>query len=64
MDKQIIMLVFVIVLVIFSGVQAVQINDLKEDISDGSISISGSSVNTKTTSYTQPKSAPSMVGGC
>ena len=47
--------------------QAFQINDLKSDISDGTINIgpgSATTGNTVGTSAVRQQAAPAMVGGC
>ena len=68
MNKQVIMLVMVIALVALAGVQAYQINDLKSDISDGTLNIDiGSGVaagNAAKVSTARQQAAPAMVGGC
>jgi len=67
MDKQTMMLVVVIILVVLSGVQAVQIKNLKSEIAGGGLSLSEVSSNSAggtsiATKYAQQ--APTMVGGC
>lgn len=65
MNKQVIILVLVLALVLIVSVQAYQINDLKSDIKDGTLSISGAVVNSQSNvQRTAPQAAPAMVGGC
>jgi hypothetical protein len=64
MNKQIITLVLVVALVVFSGVQAVQINDLKDETSSGS-AVSGYATSQGSAPAPQrQQAAPTMVGGC
>lgn len=62
MEKNVVILIAVIALVIFAGVQAIQINDLKETISTGTTGYSQANVQNTQPVVTQQ--APSMVGGC
>ena len=67
MNRQIIMLIMVIALVFLTVVQAFQINDLKRDINDGTISIGpggATTGNTVRTGAVRQQAAPTMVGGC
>ena len=65
MDKEIILVLMLVGLVVLGGVQAVQINDLKDNLNDGNL-ITGNAVNTETTQSTSVRTVtqPSMVGGC
>ena len=56
-----IMLGFVCLVLVFSAVQAVQINDLKQDIQEGVISGNVVQVINQPVKRT---AAPAMVGGC
>ena len=67
MNKQVIMLVMIIAIVVLVGAQSYQISDLKSDIRDGILSIGPSSSttgNTIRTSAVKQQAAPNMVGGC
>jgi hypothetical protein len=61
--KQYLLLGLVALLLVFSGVQAVQINEISESVDLGG-SISGASVSAPRTAAPQPAAAPTMVGGC
>jgi len=50
-----------VILLIFSGVQAVQIDSLQDDIESGNV---GSSSGSKTQASAPRQVAPAMVGGC
>lgn len=63
MDKNLIVLILAVVLVVVAGIQAVQINEVKESIENGEIS--GRAVQASNTqSSSNKQSAPTMVGGC
>ncbi len=67
MNKQVVMLILVIAIVVLVGVQAYQISDLKSDIGDGTFSINSDSRTTENavrTSTAGQQAAPTMVGGC
>jgi len=63
MDRQIIILVAVIALVLLIGVQAYQINGLKNEITSGVIVNPTGQVN-PSSAFAKQRSAPTMVGGC
>lgn len=66
MDKQIIVLIAVVAIVVLSGIQLVQINNMKENFATKGFVI-GNSVAQSTTQQIAPPqqaSASSMVGGC
>jgi hypothetical protein len=66
--EKIAMIIIVLALLVFSGVQAVEISNLKKDIETGKISYSsGSSGNVNSGATTRGSSKPAysgMVGGC
>ena len=65
MEKQVIVLVMVIALVALVGVQAYQINDIKNSLGDeDSTSSSYTKVTAQNTVAPKTQQAPAMVGGC
>ena len=59
--KEIILVIMLLGIVVLGGVQAIQINDLKEDVKENMIT--GSTINN--VANTAPvRTKPSMVGGC
>lgn len=64
MDKEIVLVVLLIGLVVLGGVQAMQINSLKSDFGEGNV-VSGNVVKNQPTQQ-RPVAAqvPAMVGGC
>ena len=64
MDRQIIILIMVVALVALAGVQAIQINNIKGDIADGSIGINGALTQGSAAAAPVRQAAPTMVGGC
>ena len=66
METKVLVIILVSVLIVFAGIQAVQINDLKSSIS-GQVSGAGYAINqnAQNAQYAAPtESAPQMVGGC
>ena len=66
MDKQIIVLITVVAIVVLSGIQLVQINNLKENLATNGPVIGNSVVQNTAQQIAPPQQAstPSMVGGC
>lgn len=74
MNKNWIFAIVLGVLIIISVVQAVQLNSIKQSLSEGEITISGSASSTTSTASSSSSSStsssaslselPSMVGGC
>nr|MBI4156617.1 hypothetical protein [Candidatus Woesearchaeota archaeon] len=65
MEKQVIILIMVIALVALVGVQAYQINDIKNSLgNEDSISNSYTKVTAQNTISPKTQQAPAMVGGC
>lgn len=62
MDKNLVVLILAVVLVVVAGIQAVQINEVKESINGGEIS--GRAVQASNAQNPSRQSAPTMVGGC
>ncbi len=64
MDKQVILLVLVVALVVLIGVQAVQINEVKQGLIDGGASFEESGNDNNDYASSPQTSSPTMVGGC
>lgn len=64
MKKQMMVLVLVIALVLMVGVQAYQIDNLKDDIADGTLNIESSSSAASSVARSSSSSGSGMVGGC
>ena len=62
MDKQLLVLILVVGLVLLTGAQALQINELKDNIDSGEVGYSNNQGSAGTSS--QQNNAPTMVGGC
>lgn len=63
MDKNLIVLILAVVLVVVAGIQAVQINEIKESVNEGEITgrvVQASNVQ----GSARQQAAPTMVGGC
>ena len=63
MDKQILVLIAVVILAVLAGVQAVQINDLKENIVSGGV-YSNPVARGNIQAARPAQQQPAMVGGC
>jgi len=63
MNTQTLVIILVAVLVIFAGVQAIQINSLKDNISPVSAATAGQ-VNQANQQYAPQQQPTQMVGGC
>lgn len=63
MEKNVIVLVLVVILVGLAGFQAVQIDEVKESINEGG-EITGKVIQKTNTQSSSRQSAPTMVGGC
>lgn len=66
MDKQIIVLIAVVAIVVLSGIQLVQINNMKENFAIKGLVIENSVAQNTAQQIVLPQQAstPSMVGGC
>ncbi|MFH1591744.1 MAG: hypothetical protein ABIB47_00040 [Candidatus Woesearchaeota archaeon] len=65
MNRQVVVLIMMIVLVALVGAQAIQISDLKDEIADGALSVSGATGSSLSpTGGSQQQATPTMVGGC
>ena len=62
MDKQVLVAIALALLLIISGVQAIEIGNLKEAIAEGQIT--GASAGQQGNDIPAQQSAPAMVGGC
>ena len=63
MDKQVLVAIALALLLIVSGVQAIEIGNLKEAIAEGQV-ITGASAGQQGSSVPAQQSAPAMVGAC
>ena len=63
MEKETILVVLLVGLVVLSGAQALQINDLKEEVQTGSLVAVAPSISSPT-QQVRAVQQPSMVGGC
>ena len=63
MDKNIVIVVLVVVLLVLSGVQALQISSLKSDINNGNLNVNAPTGSSGAQPVRQ-QAAPTMVGGC
>ena len=54
----------VCLLLVFSAVQAFQINEIKDGIKDGNIDVTKTTGQAVRQQATQTQAAPAMVGGC
>lgn len=61
--KEIILILILVGLVVLSGIQAVQINELRGEVQQGSLFVSATE-NKATNFDLKTTNTPSMVGGC
>jgi|TARA_B100001971_G_C18233706_1_gene565655 hypothetical protein len=64
MDKEIILVILVVGLVILSGAQAFEINDIKQDLQQGTLTLNSPNGINAPANIVRQVSQPSMVGGC
>ncbi|PIN77273.1 hypothetical protein COV16_06945 [Candidatus Woesearchaeota archaeon CG10_big_fil_rev_8_21_14_0_10_34_8] len=71
LDKNTILVIALVVLFLFAGVQAIQLSVIKNQIAEGGFTTGGSSLGTSVSSGSSTASGsssldslPSMVGGC
>lgn len=62
MDKQVLVIIALALVLLISGVQAIEIGNLKEAIAEGQIT--GASAGQQNSDIPAQQSAPAMVGGC
>ena len=63
MNRQLLVLILVMGLVLLTGIQAFQVNELKDSVNSGEVGYSNSNGDS-VGSYPQQNNAPAMVGGC
>ena len=62
--KDIVIVVLLVGLILFAGLQAVQISELKGSLASGKVAFATASGSSQSRVAVQAQQAPQMVGGC